>query len=473
VKTKALLLILLLGCLALPCPAKTAEPVDLAKFKEHFDRASYNYLIGNHDRALLELSAALKIQPHNAAAENLLKNLRQEKAWLARKVHENLTKGKASFMNNDLEQAAASFQEVLRLDPHNTEAAEFLRMMETKSLAKVEDRQRFYLLAFSAGGAIVLALLVVLLTRWVNRYLALQRSRRVKHCFSCGAEISTNIDQCHRCGAWIGAKMQRSIGKAQRVWYKKFGWRSNPFTLDIHPELFTGFKEEVKLILQKIASGSGHILITAPLGSGKTTLLRWLSHQLVIDSFAVYLPRPPQEFSQLIKLIVEKMGVPQKEAIDYDIYHLQELRKRIGKTLIILMDEAHEFTLEIEKPLRTLGDIDGVKLVMAGLPETVEKFKEEIRPLYERLVLNINLKPIDLATAKELIRSRIEYFGGEGTAPFADDAIQAIYELSGGVPRKVIKACDWAVTRAIETGVNTIEAKLLEGLKTAPSLTTG
>ena len=189
----------------------------------------------------------------------------------------------------------------------------------------------------------------------------------------------------------------------------------------------------------------------------------------MLASFAIYVPRPPQEFSQLIKLIVEKMGVPQKEADAYDIYHLQALRKRVGKPLIILMDEAHEFTLEIEKPLRTLGDLDDVKLVMAGLPETVEKFQKEIRPLFERLVLNINLKPFDYRTVKDLVKARIEHFGGEGVAPFTEDALQAIYEITGGVPRKVIKACDWAVTHAIANGVNIIDAKHLEALRESGS----
>ena len=33
------------------------------------------------------------------------------------------------------------------------------------------------------------------------------------------------------------------------------------------------------------------------------------------------------------------------------------------------------------------------------------------------------------------------------------------------MPRRAIKACDWAVTRAIETGSIMIDAKLLDELK--------
>ncbi|MFA4967749.1 MAG: AAA family ATPase [Candidatus Margulisiibacteriota bacterium] len=427
--------ILSVGLVLLCCfsaPAFCEKPLTPGQL---YDKATIQYLVGDLSAAGKNVRILLKMAPNYPGARQLLNSILREKGLKQIPVKPPVPPPTLEVLKPTAEAAPLALG------------------------AKIKPETLTIL--FGIGGATLSLIIILLAWMWIRAY----RRRRVRRCFSCGAEISTNIDQCQNCGAWIGAKMQRSITKAQRNWYKKLNWRKNPFTLDIHPELFTGFKEEVKQILEKVASESGHILITAPLGSGKTTLLRWLSNQLVVDSFAVYIPRPPMEFSQLIKLIVEKMGVAQKEAAGYDIYHLQELRKRVGKTLIILIDEAHEFTVEIEKPLRTLGDIDGVKLIMAGLPETVEKFKREIRPLYERLVLNINLKPIDFVTVKDLIRARIEYFGGEGTTPFSTDALEIINEISGGVPRKVIKACDWAVTRAIETGAAMIDGKLLEELK--------
>ncbi|HVN67196.1 MAG TPA: AAA family ATPase [Candidatus Sulfotelmatobacter sp.] len=408
----------LAALLLLAAPAYGQPPLS----DQLFEKATVQYLVGDLGGAGKNLRSLLKIDPKYPGAKQLLNSILREKGLKLPSVKQQL---------------------------------------ETKKTVEAKVSVEMLSLMTGVGGAVLIAGLILLI---YNRVKTLRR-RRTRLCFSCGAEISLNIDQCPNCGAWIGAKMQMEISRAQRDWYRKSGWKSNPFTLDIHPELFTGFRDEVKQILEKVASESGHILITAPLGAGKTTLLRWLTNQLVIDSLAVYIPRPPQDFSQLVKLIIEKMGVPQKEVVGYDIYHLQELRKRIGKPLIILMDEAHEFTLEIEKPLRTLGDLDDVKLIMAGLPETVEKFQNEIRPLFERLVLNIYLKPIDYGTFKELIKTRIEHFGGAGTSPFTADALEAIYVISGGIPRRVIKACDWAVTRAIGTGEDRINAHLLEDLK--------
>ncbi len=422
--------------IVLSCGAAAAAVQQLTP-DQYYERATLQYLTGDLSAAANNLRTVLKINPKYPGARELLNSILREKSL---KV---VTPAPGP---------QPSPQPVMQAPPPVTPST-------LPNL--ITEQMRLTIIGFIGATLAVVAL-------WLaNTMIASYRRRRIRYCFNCRSAISLNIDQCPNCGAWIGAKMQLSISKAQKNWYHKLGWRRNPFTLDIHPELFTGFKDEVKLILEKLASQSGHILITAPLGSGKTTILRWLLNQLVIDSFAIYVPRPPQEFSQLIKLIVEKMGVPQKEAANYDIYHLQALRQRVGKPLIILMDEAHEFTLEIEKPLRTLGDLDDVKLVMAGLPETGEKFQKEIRPLFERLVLNISLKPFDYRTFKDLIKARIEHFGGEGVAPFQEDALKIIYEISGGVPRRVIKACDWAVTRAIETGSDSISPSLLEDLRQA------
>jgi general secretion pathway protein A len=412
--------------------------------RQYYEKATLQYLVGDLSAAGKNLRILLKINPKYPGAKELLNSILREK----------------SLKQIGLFPPVAAAPAPVAVQP--TPEVASLTEAPAAETGLVINHEAFIIVFGTSGAALVLLFLILVWDR-----LPIARRRPVRRCFNCGAELSTSIDQCPNCGGWIGAKLQFSIAKAQFTWYGKFGWRRNPFTLDIHPELFTGFKEEVRQILAKISAESGHILIMAPLGAGKTTLLRWLSNQLIVDSFALYLPRPPQDFGQLIKLLVEKMGVPRQEAEGYDIYHLQELRKRVGKTMIILIDEAHEFTLEIEKPLRTLGDIDGVKLIMAGLPETVDKFKREIRPFYERLVLTMNLKPIDFATMQELIKTRIEHFGGEGTAPFTADALQTIFEISGGVPRRAIKACDWAVTRAIETGEIRIDAKLLDDLKKA------
>jgi type II secretory pathway predicted ATPase ExeA len=444
-----------------------------------FNRASIQYLMGDYKGAVGYLKECLLHDPGHSGAKQLLETIYREKKI---KVQQNkiekaakqelandfVSRGEKSYAEGDYSAAAVYFRAALELYPKHPQAPSYLeKSQEMKEVAKREMERNLFLaqLSLLSGWFILAVLLSYIAVVAERKILENARKRKREVCFNCQAKVSPNIDLCPNCGAWLGTKMQESITTEQRNWYRRWGWRKNPFTLDIHPELFTGYRGEVKSILEKIHARSGHILVTGPLGVGKTTLLRWLTNHLSGDFFAVYVSRPPQDFSQLVKLIIQNMGINTKRLAEFDIYHLEQLRRKAGKNLIILLDEAHEFSIEVERPLRTLGDLDGVELVMVGLPETVDKIKNEIRPLYERIVLEITLRRLEIEDLKELIKVRIENSGGHGIHPFSPAALDKIFELSSGNPRAAIKICDWAVTRAINEGGDKIAPESFAGFE--------
>lgn len=473
-KTRLIFFLLIAGMLfCLPSRAHGATSVS----QEYFNKASIQYLLGNYDTAVKHLRLSLRHNPRHAGARKLLESISRErndknvlkKVQLEQQMKmadEYMALGNQSYAEGNFAAAAAYFKGVASLDPNHPLAVPYMnKSREMDALVRKDKGPRlfFALISFSIGFISLTALLSYVAVKSERKALEYLKQKKENVCFNCRAKISPTIDLCPNCGAWIGTKMRKAISNEQAKWYAKWGWRKNPFTLDIHPELFTGYRKEVKSILEKINARSGHVLVTGPLGVGKTTLLRWLSSHLASDFMAVYVSRPPQEFRELIKLIVQNMNLGTKNLDDYDVYHLDNLRRKAGKNLVILLDEAHEFTIEIERPLRTLGDLDGVKLVMAGLPETSDKFKNEIRPLYERLVLSIALRRLETEDLKDLIKARIENAGGEGFHPFTADALDKLFELSGGIPRVAVKICDWAVTKAITDGEDKINAEFLVG----------
>jgi general secretion pathway protein A len=244
----------------------------------------------------------------------------------------------------------------------------------------------------------------------------------------------------------------------------KFKWKRNPFTLDIMPKLFTGYQTLVVEVIAKIHAKSGHILITGNKGVGKTSLLRWLAENLKKEFHPIYVPRPSENFDELVGYIADSLKVKRPKDKTYTVYDLEEIVKKSKKHILILLDEAHEFTPQFERPLRTLGDINGVNLVLCGLKETKEKIQAISPPFYERIVMQKVLEHMTPEETSDLIRKRIEDVGGAGIAPFTQEAIQNIFKMSGGVPRTILKVCDWLVTDAIRHELTVIGEKTGERL---------
>ncbi|MCK4496878.1 MAG: hypothetical protein KAU24_01685, partial [Candidatus Aenigmarchaeota archaeon] len=76
---------------------------------------------------------------------------------------------------------------------------------------------------------------------------------------------------------------------------KLFGWKSNPFTFRILPDLFVGYDGEVNKIIEGLHNGDKFSLLTGPTGSGKTTLLKSLGSRFPDYRYVFYLPKPPKD----------------------------------------------------------------------------------------------------------------------------------------------------------------------------------
>jgi len=394
---------------------------------------------------------------------------------LAKTTNDYFNDATAMYITGDLAGAALELEQLLGQTPGHQGAAALLKSIEREQKAqafseaaepilpapqpglKIDYLVGLFILA-NLFGFLAIFGLASLSWRWFSKK---GMSGETEKCFHCGAKIRPDTDVCPYCGVRVAAKAWHAVSEEQKLWYSKIKWHRNPFSLDVHSELFTGYKKEVKEVLSKISARSGHVLIVGDLGVGKTTMLRWLSNNLPKDINPIYVPRPPQDFNQLIRFISDSVGFSPKNAQDYNIYNLNRFCRKLKKGLVLLLDEAHEFTVEVERPLRTLGDLDDVMLVMGGLPETVDKFKKEIPPLYERLVLKIALNHLVQEDLEELIRVRIEEAGGTGLHPFTADAIKKIFELSEGIPRRALKLCDQAVTAAINNGEDKVTPALI------------
>jgi len=385
-------------------------------------------------------------------------------------AHRLYIKGEAYFLAGNYEIARDYFTRVWELKPGHEGTKKYLEKIQAKlvkpptvgtpkvvkkrglkdilaSIARRYDWRIFVLGTFlTLAGILVLYLLFrILCALWISWHI---------YCPECQTRNSKSTEFCRKCGSRLKVP---ELTEEQKDWFGKFGWKKNPFTLNIIPDVFAGHKVEISMIVEKLNTHSGHILVIGGLGTGKTTLLQWLEKNIKDKFEPIYVLRPPTRPAELIDLVSATIANKTTSTHKYSVYDFQELCKNYKRNILLLLDEAHEFNEEFEQFIRTLGDLPNIYLVMAGLPQAREKLKRDLPALFDRIVESVLLGSLTIDETKELILKRITNAGGKGLGPFTEAAIVKVYDMSYGIPRGILKICDWVITHAIRANKTYID----------------
>ncbi len=422
---------------------------------ELYDRAAQKYLTGDLEGAQSDLARVLELSPTHDKARELLSEVRRD-----------LGRTAPAAPPATLAPAPAPRPTPPTLPVYK----EIKKAIKKAAPAKPQPAPPQFIYqkveAPAAGLTLsptdllwILAALVVLLylvLRFVFLYVKQEiEKRQVQVCTECKYANPGSAEFCGKCGARL--KPWTGITAAQRKWYAKFNWKKNPFTLDIMPKLFTGYQTQVATIFERVNQKTGHILVMGDKGVGKTTLLKWLADSLSKEFHTVYIPRPTDNFDDLLEYLAKQLKIKVSKGEKITIYDLEALASKTNVHVLLLLDEAHEFNPEFERPLRSLGDLNGINFILAGLPEAADKIKRDSPPFFDRIISQVVLQHLSLEETTELIRKRIEDAGGSGLSPFTPEAIENIFKMTHGVPRSILKVCDWVVVEAIHNNLECIQ----------------
>jgi len=476
--------------LALPVLALTPD--------EYYERATNKYLLGDFGGAASDLEEVIRIDPSYQKAIDLQKEVTKElgkaqpaiettsttvvappqviqppqpvyqppaKKFVSRAIiddaHQAFIEGQRYYDSGDFLEARKYFLRIMELLPGHVGAIDYLKKIKigaaistlktitTEIMAKEKAAvpEKKYAIIFVLLAILLASILLLMLFFLVRLAYHWWRSIHV-YCNECGTRNSKDGEFCKKCGNRLKFT---EITREEKEWFSKFNWVKNPFTLNIIPETFAGHQAEISVIVEKINKLSGHVLILGGLGTGKTTLLQWLEKNLKDKFETIYVMRPASRPDELVDLILATITKKTTHTHKYTMYEFQELCKKYKRNILLLLDEAHEFNEEFEQFLRTLGDLPNIYLVMAGLPQTREKLKRDLPGLFDRIVESVLLGALSFDETRELIQKRITNAGGTGLGPFTIPAIKRIFDFSYGIPRGILKICDWAISKAVAT----------------------
>lgn len=256
----------------------------------------------------------------------------------------------------------------------------------------------------------------------------------------------------------------RSTGLTYEPFY---GLRQKPFSLTSDARFFYQSRSHAPAfddLHRAVNRRESLTVLTGDIGTGKTTLCRAVLESLDHKTFSAFVPDPFASRADLLKVLLTEFGVASaadvtsgrlrdasRTELTYLLHGFLETLAPIEAFAVVFVDEAQNLSVPLLEELRILSDADGqMQVVLVGQLELEGRLKlPQMRQLDQRVSARCRLHPLDLAGVAGYVSHRLHRAGGSADRiSFSGDAIEAIYERSGGVPRVVNKLCDRALHTA-------------------------
>jgi type II secretory pathway predicted ATPase ExeA len=261
------------------------------------------------------------------------------------------------------------------------------------------------------------------------------------------------------------------------VYKAYFGLKEKPFGKTPDPRfLFLSKGHEEALARLEYAVEEREIaLLTGEVGCGKTTLSRALMDRCGTRYRFILVVNPRMGALEFLRTVAHGLDIEQPARAKDDLLRqitgtLYELYQA-ALCPVLVVDEAQTITeLEVFDEIRLLtnyqmDDHNLISVLIMGQPELRSLLRyQPMEPLRQRISLHFHLKPLSLEETMEYLDFRITAAGGV-SGLFTPDAVQALYELSAGVPRRINAVATNALLVGYGSDAAVIDASIIQDVQ--------
>lgn len=235
-----------------------------------------------------------------------------------------------------------------------------------------------------------------------------------------------------------------------------YGLSAKPFQLKPDPHFFfgsKGHKRAMAYLEYGLSQGEGFIVITGEVGAGKTTLVRNLFQKLESEKIhAAQIVNTHLDADNTLRMVAAAFGLPHENTSKADLLtRLEQFLRQCeqkGKRALLVVDEAQNLSPHTVEELRMLSNFQTaekslLQTFLLGQPEFRKTLhSRNMQQLRQRVIATYHLGPMDATETRAYIEHRLHTVGWRGDPSLSDDAFAAIYDYSGGIPRKINTLCD-------------------------------
>lgn len=255
-----------------------------------------------------------------------------------------------------------------------------------------------------------------------------------------------------------------------------YNLQGRPFQLTPDPRFYFSsrtHKKAMAYLTYGLNQGEGFIIVTGDIGTGKTTLVRHLFDTLDRNEFiAAMIVSTQLSAEDLLRSVVAAFGLDAQAEDKGQLLarlekHLREQFAR-GRRALLVVDEAQNLSNAALEEMRMLsnfqeGDKALVQSFLVGQPEFRERIfvAPELEQLRQRVIATHHLEPMEQEELADYIQHRLSLVGWDNDPCFTADAVEAIFNHSAGVPRRLNTLCSRVLLYGSLEEVHTIDGEVV------------
>ena len=234
-----------------------------------------------------------------------------------------------------------------------------------------------------------------------------------------------------------------------------YHFQAKPFQLSPDPSfLFAswGHRRAMAYLVYGVHQGEGFIVITGEIGAGKTMLASTLARKMASRNLVLaQVVSTSLEADDVVRMVAAAFGLSQENSKAVLLNRIEQFLiacQRQGKRVLLVVDEAQNLPARSVEELRMLSnfvcaDKPLLQTFLLGQPEFRRTLQSpEMEQLRQRVIASCHLGPLDGAETEAYIVHRLQTVGWRDDPSFGRDTFDAIYQHSGGIPRKINILCD-------------------------------
>ncbi len=252
------------------------------------------------------------------------------------------------------------------------------------------------------------------------------------------------------------------------------GLKQQPFDVTPDPSYLyfsPSHREALTSLSDGIENFRGFMALVAEPGMGKTTVLNKLMDEIGGSARVVFLFQTQCTSNELLAFLLNELEVDHGGK---DIVAMHRALNRVlleemlaGRRFVLVVDEAQNLQDSVLETIRLLSDFETthsklIQIVLAGQPQLAETLlRPSLAQLRQRISVLSSLKALTLEETRAYVEHRLREAGWGGRLLFTPEAVDAIAEASGGVPRTINNLGFNALRKAYTRRQEVIDANLV------------